>query len=279
MTFGATRIAAAGTSFDVLDLGAGAPVLFLHGALGDLRTFAPHCRSLAPRYRALTYTQRWFGTTPWPETGPPFGVSEHADDLIALIDALRLAPLSLVAWSYAGHVALTAAMRRPEQFRGVLIYEPGFATYVTDPDEMATFRAEANAMFGPIGESLKAGDTLGAARHLMDFSAHRMGFFDAQPQEQLRIQIDNAHMMPRLMTQTPPPRITCAQLGALSTPVTVVHGAATWPFFAIVSRAAARCIGGDSHRIVPGAGHMWPTEDANAFVALVASWLDGSPCR
>ena len=79
-----------GQDFDYLDIGSGRPVIFLHGALGDLRTFAPHAEMLASRYRAIAYTQRYFGSRAWPEAGPPLGIETHAQDLVNFIDTLGI---------------------------------------------------------------------------------------------------------------------------------------------------------------------------------------------
>src|SRR5690606_9480151 len=95
--------------FSYTDIGAGKPVLFLHGALGDLRTFARQSVLLADAYRCISYTQRHFGPGSWRENGPAFGIEGHAADLIAFCEALNPGPVSLVAWSYAGHAALHAA--------------------------------------------------------------------------------------------------------------------------------------------------------------------------
>jgi pimeloyl-ACP methyl ester carboxylesterase len=122
------KLPAAGHAFDYLDIGSGEPVVFLHGALGDLRTFAPHCRLLSATNRAITYTQRYFGRGQASQEGPAFGIETHAVDLFAVLEALGVGPVNLVAWSYAGHAALRAAQLRPDLLKAVLIYESGFQT-------------------------------------------------------------------------------------------------------------------------------------------------------
>jgi pimeloyl-ACP methyl ester carboxylesterase len=82
--------------FSYIDLGKGAPVLFLHGALGDLRTWWPHCRALFSRYPCIAYTQRNFDPPVWRADAPPFSIRAHAADLIAVIEALGIGPVNLV---------------------------------------------------------------------------------------------------------------------------------------------------------------------------------------
>ena len=140
--------------FSYVDQGSGPPVLFLHGASGDLRTWLPHIQALSAQFRCIAYTQRCFGTQSWRSNGPPFGVATHADDLIALVEALGLTPVSLVGWSYAGHVALHAALQRPDHFSRLLLYEPGVRTIPLDADEHDIFTQDAEAAFGPIFEAV-----------------------------------------------------------------------------------------------------------------------------
>lgn len=267
------RIVIGQDSFSYTDTGAGAPVVFLHGALGDLRTWRRQCAALSGRFRCIAYTQRYFGTAPWRADGPAFGVDTHAKDLMAFCDALGLGPVALVAWSYAGHVALHAALQHPELFSRVFIFEPGVPSYVDDPEERAAFGRDAQAMYGPIFEAANAGDATEVIRRLIDGSGGE-GFFDSQAPECRAVELDNAHTMPLLMAQEAPPHIGCEDLGRLKVPVSIAWGERSRPVFTIPSKAAARCIATGPHAEVPGVGHLWPDQDPNGFAALVEKWLD-----
>jgi pimeloyl-ACP methyl ester carboxylesterase len=257
-----------GNVFEYFDVGDGRPILFLHGALGDLRTWQGHGDTLSDRYRCIGYTQRYFGRASWRNDGPPFGVATHAEDLTAFVEALGLAPVYLVAWSYSGHVAFQAALRRPDLFRRVMVYEPGVPSYVTGPEELAAFGRDAQAMYGPIATAVNNGDLEEAARLMIDGSGGD-GYLDRQSPEYRTIVRDNLHSLPRLMAQEPPPKITGEDLATLKMPVSIVHGGLTRPVFAIPSLAAARCIRHARHVEVPGAGHLWPQESSHGFSAVV----------
>lgn len=258
-----------GAQLEYFELGSGTPIVFVHGAPSDCRMWKPHCAILAGQYRTIAYTQRYFGTAKWQEDGPPFGVRSHADDLMKLVRQLDAGPVHLVAWSYGGHVALTALTEEPRLFRSALIYEPGFPTYVTDPSELAAISEDASSMFAPVFQAVNAQENDEAVRRLLDGSGQQPGYFKSQSVERQRVQLENAHVLPRLLSQTPPPVLTCEQLSQIATRVTIAWGERTRPAFALVSRAAARCIGGDWHMTVPGATHMWPEEDPQGFAHLV----------
>ncbi|QFU16353.1 alpha/beta fold hydrolase [Microvirga thermotolerans] len=260
-------------TFPFIEAGTGSPVLFLHGALGDRRTFGPHAAILSRRFRCLSPTQRHFGDAAWRADGPRFGVATHARDLAAFLDALGLGPVDVVAWSYAGHVALEAALSRPDLFRRILAYEPGVRTIPLPPEELARFGEDAQAMFGPIFEAVSQGALEESVRRLIDASGGP-GHFDARPEKRRRILLENAHTMPLLLAQEEPPATACEALRGLPMPVTVAWGERTRPVFKVPAQAVARCIGKGRGIEVPGVGHLWPDDDPQAFSAFVEGWLD-----
>ncbi|WP_437291891.1 alpha/beta fold hydrolase [Sorangium sp. So ce406] len=257
-----------GAELAVAEQGQGAPVVFLHGAASDHRMWDRHLSIVGQHHRAIAYSQRYFGTGAWGASWPRFGVQTHADDLVAFLRALGAGPAHVVAWSYAGHAVLTAALIHPELFRSAFIHEPGVPSYVTDPAELSALRDDLNAMFGPVFGAVERGELQEAVRLLLDGSGQREGYFAAQPAERQAVNLDNARTMPLLLSQPQPPAITCADLARLKVPVTIAHGELSRPTFGVVSRAAARCIPGQ-HLVVPGATHMWPEEDPGAFCAAV----------
>lgn len=267
-------LAVKGQEFEYFEAGAGRPVIFLHGALGDARTFAPHARMLSQHYRAISYTQRHFGMRPWPEAGPPFGIETHAQDLIGFVEALGAAPVFVIAWSYAGHAVLRAAQLRPDLFRAAFIYETGFQTFLTDPAEIAAFKADVEALMGPVFAAVGEGRLDEAARRLVNGSAMDDWYFDSRTELQMQIERENAAMLPKLIAQAPPPRISAEDLEAIEVPVTIACGAKTRPVYKLASEAAMRHLPGQ-HFMIPGVNHFWPDAEPSAFTDFVREWLNG----
>jgi pimeloyl-ACP methyl ester carboxylesterase len=144
---------------------------------------------------------------------------------------------------------------------------------MTDADEIAAFKAAIEPMFGPIFAAAKAGNLEGAVRHLIDGSASEVGYFERQAEASRRIELDNAGMLPLLLSQTPPPKITASDLAAIAVPITIACGTATAPAYRLVAEAAARLLPSRRHYRIEGAGHFWPDEDPQGFVSLVRQWL------
>ena len=258
-----------GASIEYFEQGRGEPIVLVHGAPSDCRLWLPHCAALSARYRAVSYTQRYFGLGEWGGDWPPFSVRTHADDLIALLRQLAPEAAHVVAWSYGAHVALTAAAEEPRLFRSLFVYEPGVPSYVTDAQDLAEIAEDAKRMFEPVLTAVERGDTEAAVRALLDGSGQSNGYFDTQSVGRRRVQLASARVLPLLLSQPPAPPLTCGDLRGLRMPVAVAWGERTRPFFGVVSRAAARCISGQTHTAVPGAAHMWPEERPRELTELV----------
>jgi pimeloyl-ACP methyl ester carboxylesterase len=274
----------ASTGMPCVQAGGGDCVVLVHGALADARMWRPHQALLAPRWRTLAVTLRHFGASPSApgaepaDAAPAFGIATHAQDLARCIAGLGCGPVHLVAWSYSAHAALHLASLQPQLLRSVFVYEPGFPTYVTDPQAMAAFAEDAAQMYGPLGTALEQGDLERATQVLMDASGQRPGYFAAQPATRQRIQRDNAHTLPLLMGQTPPPAISAQDLRAIAVPTCVARGAETRAVFGVVADAAAQAMPQARRLVVPGGTHMWPDEQPAAFCAALEDfWRDPAP--
>jgi pimeloyl-ACP methyl ester carboxylesterase len=251
--------------------GEGPTVMLAHGAMGDLRSLLPVADTLADGYATITMSLPALTGEARPER--PFGTAGQADDLADLIAALGVAPVHLVAWSYAAHPALVLASRRPELVASLFLYEPGFPTFIADAAVAGAVIEDMMAAYEPVGAAFAAGDPLAAVAHAIDAAAREAGYFDRQPEAYRMIHRDNAAALPALFTQTDPVPLSADDLAAIACPVTVARGAHTRPCYSLVSDAAAALIPGARHVVVESAGHLLPEQDPAAFAALVRAHL------
>ena len=154
-----------GVHLPYVEQGSGEPVVFVHGAISDLRAWEPIREEIAKKYRFVAFTQRYFGTGAWKDDGKQFGVATHAADLAKLITALNTGPVHLVGWSYGGAVATEAALKNPSLVRSLILYEPA-AWEVLSPDSPEGKEAleDRATLFGPAVAANKAGDPVQATR-------------------------------------------------------------------------------------------------------------------
>ncbi|MCZ8324104.1 MAG: alpha/beta hydrolase [Sphingomonadaceae bacterium] len=252
-----------------------APLLLLHGAPGDGRLWQPVIDRLPAGTRAVAPTLAYFGEAPWPDDGAGFGSELHAAEIIAAAVA-QGEPVRLVAWSFSVLPALLAALRRPELFAALLVYEPGLPSWVEDEGELERFGADAGAAFGPIAGAVMSGDNAAAVALLFDASGGPGCFANLSP-ERRALYLQSAAMMPLLMGGGQPPTpVSASEIAALRVPLTVAMGSRTRPVFEVPSRGLARATGGTEPLIVAEADHMLPETAPERFAALIGEWMAGT---
>jgi 3-oxoadipate enol-lactonase len=114
-----------GSSIYYEEVGAGNPVVLLHGFSLDRRMWDAQWEFLSSRYRVLRYDLRGFGKSAPPTTKP----YTHADDLFALIDHLGLDRVDLIGLSLGGGAAINAAILCPDRVRALIVVDPSLGGF------------------------------------------------------------------------------------------------------------------------------------------------------
>ncbi|WP_439384722.1 alpha/beta fold hydrolase [Ideonella sp. YS5] len=263
-----------GARLAYVEQGNGPTVVLVHGSIADHRTWDRQRALLAGQYHVVAYTQRYFGTEPWRPEWPKIGVPVQSDDLAGFIRSLRAGPVHLVGWSSGGVVALNVALQHPELVRSAFVYEPPVASVVTEEADRKAVAEDRDAAFTPAVKALRAGDNVAALRLVLDAVDNRSGALDGWPKAEQAVTIDNARTLPlEFFDSDPTPPIACAQLGQLKPVVVVARGELTRVSYRLMADATARCIGGSRHVVVPGARHLWPADQPQAFSEAVMLFL------
>jgi pimeloyl-ACP methyl ester carboxylesterase len=98
------------------EVGAGVPVLCLHGLFGASEHWETVLEALASRYRAMALTLPILETPP--DDLSISGLRAHVE---AFLDAERVPPAIVIGNSLGGHVALDLALHAPERVRGLVL--------------------------------------------------------------------------------------------------------------------------------------------------------------
>jgi 3-oxoadipate enol-lactonase len=92
---------------------ADAPVLLMGGSLGTTLKMWDQQRPLAERYRIVRFDHRGHGASPVP--APPYEISDLADDVLELMDALGIERAHYCGLSIGGMVGNWIAAHAPER--------------------------------------------------------------------------------------------------------------------------------------------------------------------
>ncbi|MEV0343448.1 alpha/beta hydrolase [Nocardia sp. NPDC050713] len=94
------------------EIGAGEPVLLLHGGFVDSRSFDPAVAGLAEHFHVYRMDRRGHGRTP--DVEGPISYELMAQDTIAFLDTVVGGSAHLVGYSDGAIVALLVAIQRPD---------------------------------------------------------------------------------------------------------------------------------------------------------------------
>ncbi|PZW37844.1 alpha/beta hydrolase family protein [Humitalea rosea] len=106
------------------EAGQGAPLLLVHGTLGDQRSFAPQMEPLGAAWHVIALSMRHCWPGGWQEGGD-FTIDRHVADLAGFIRGLGAGKVRLLGHSRGGHIAFRLAERHPELLDALVLAEPG----------------------------------------------------------------------------------------------------------------------------------------------------------
>ncbi|MEO8810921.1 MAG: alpha/beta hydrolase [Rhodanobacter sp.] len=92
-------------------IGTGSPILLLHGSLGSSDDWGYQVGALAAHHTVIVMDSRGQGRST--RDARPFSYDSMADDVLAVLDALKLNRIDVVGWSDGANIGLDLAMRHP----------------------------------------------------------------------------------------------------------------------------------------------------------------------
>jgi pimeloyl-ACP methyl ester carboxylesterase len=255
-----------GDPFNYVDGGnrSAMPVLFLHGFPFSHEMWKPQLEAVEKQYRAIAYDLRGHGAS-FVGDGQ-FTIEGHVDDLIAMLDFLKLQKTIVVGLSMGGYITLRALERNPERFLAAVLCD---TRSEADSDEGRLKRAAGIA-------AVKKNGSAGFAD----------GFVKAVfAEESLKTKSAQVETIRKIISYTPPLSIagtllalaartdTTASLSKVKIPTLILvgeHDAITPP---PASRAMHEKIPGSEMHIVPRAAHMSNLENSDFFNEKLLSFL------
>jgi len=104
------------------EAGRGEAVVLLHGHSFDRRMWDPQFAELAKKYRVIRYDLRGYGLSDLPEEGKDF---QHAEDLNALLDFLKIPKAHVVGLSLGGYIVGDMVALHPDRLLSATIASGG----------------------------------------------------------------------------------------------------------------------------------------------------------
>lgn len=242
-------------------VGAGSPILLIHGTGGDGGSFRGVVEHLQKRHRVIVYDRRGFSRSGGAPHASRGYYRAHADDAVRLLDELKLPRAAVVGWSAGGLVALELAAAHPHRVDALLVYEPPFQA-------ARIFHVKALAGYAWSMLLRAAGRKRAAAEAFFRIALGR-DWGRLPPQAREAMLSDSDAVLHELSGGTGE-HLTGQRLGALTCPVTVMVGGATSPFLIAASDRLSRLLPRAGVIRVPQAGHAMPVLQPLAFADAIS---------
>ena len=131
------------------ETGEGSAIVFMHEYAGDWRTWEPQMRHFSRSHRCVTYSQRGYPPSDIPNDSGKYSQDRFRDDVIAVMDALKIDKAHVVGHSMGAATALHVGIRYPERSLSVTAAGCGYGSSA-DPRKVEEARAasrETGKMF------------------------------------------------------------------------------------------------------------------------------------
>ena len=142
------------------EFGQGAPVILLHGGLANSNYWGLLVRALAPHYRVIVVDSRGHGRSS--RDARPYGYDLMADDVVGLMDYLKIDKTALVGWSDGAIIGLDIALRHPQRLSKLFAFaansDPSAVKDVEHDPVFSAFIARARGEYETLSPTPKEYD-------------------------------------------------------------------------------------------------------------------------
>lgn len=253
--------------------GQGTPLFFIHGAMGDWRSWAPQWQAFTPHFDCVSYSRRYSFPNHNPMPSPDHGALHEAQDLLHLMDAMGIEQAVLVGSSYGAFTALALAVQAPERVRAIVAVEPPMMKYAhRTPEGRAVAEAFRRDVIEPANAAFRAGEDERAAQIMTGGINGGRSAVNTGPAMERRLQNLQAMKMLALSSDEFP-LLSPEQLAGLPMPVLLLSGQQTQPVHQAIFNNVCAVMPQAHHAWVDGAGHGVTREQAETFNRLALEFL------
>jgi pimeloyl-ACP methyl ester carboxylesterase len=243
--------------------GNGDPVLLIHGLGLSGGAWWRTVDTLAPTMSVISFDHRGIGRSK--SMMHAFTTEAMADDAVSILDALDIERVHVYGFSLGGMVAQQLALRHPERVQALVLgatHSGGRRVTLPDADTLAFFRRRARMPsevaawasvpynYGPRGRTHQTDRIAEDIERRLENPFHERAY-------QAQLLAASLHNCYR-------------RLDRIKSPTLIVHGAADRIIPLANAHMTAEQMPAAEVKIIPGAGHLYPTEDPSVDQAIGA---------
>jgi len=254
------------------ETGTGTPVIFVHEFAGDYRSWEPQVRHFGRRYRVISFNARGYPPSDVPEAASAYSQNRATDDIVAVLDHLRIERAHIVGLSMGGFATLHFGFRHPTRARSLTVAGCG---YGAEPAQRETFRAEAETIAAFIKN-----EGMAAFAEKYAYGPSRVQYENKDPRGFAEFkallaglsQTGLANTQLGCQRERPSLYDLAEQMKVLTLPTLILTGDEDFPCLA-PGILMKRNIPTAALSIMPNCGHAVNLEDPDGFNAIVGDFL------
>ena len=224
--------------------GHGSPVVLLHGGLANSDYWGNQVKALAAKHTVITLDSRGHGRSSRNEK--PFGYGLMADDVVAVLDSLKIPRADIVGWSDGAIIGIDLALHHPDRIGKV-------------------FAFAANTQTSGVKDGVEKNPTFAA---YIERAGKEYAKLSPTPKEYDAFVEQISHMW------ASQPNWTDAQLASIKTPILIADGDHDEAIKREHTEYMAATIPGAGLLILPNTSHFAFLQDPALFNAAVLGFLD-----
>ena len=266
-----------GADIAVHEAGAGQPIVFVHGSLGDYRTWGAIQRKLQTNFRTISYSRRYNypNATRWEQK--VYSPLLDAEDLLELLNQLSVQNAVVVASSFGGTAALHAALIDTTRIAGLILVEPALRGWLKDlaNGEQLTDDFLDHAWL-PAKVAFERGEGEEALGLLLD-GFNGPGTFAQFSPAMRRALMQNAWEMQLALKQEPNVSyISRSSVRGISLPTLLVCGDRSPKMYRLIAEEVLVQMEQARMVTIEGARHTVWIDQPGRFEELIRAWIDAT---
>lgn len=261
-----------GTKLTYIEKGTGEPVVFIHGAVSDFRTWLEQFHEFSKDYWAISYSRRYHQPNIRINKISDYSRVSQTSDLIAFLKALKLEKAHLIGHSFGASIALLTALENPELVKSLILAEPSpFPSLMNE--EGISLLSNQKAGFDEALRLAQNGDVQSAVRQFLKVIVG-IDVLELLPEERREVVLENAATLaPMLKNYYESPLINHERLKNLTTPTLLITGELSPRISRLSDEAINRCLPNSRIAVLKCASHGLQIENPKGFNRLVLDFL------
>jgi pimeloyl-ACP methyl ester carboxylesterase len=254
------------------ETGAGAPLVFVHEFAADHRSWELQMRHFGQRYRCVTFGARGYPPSDVPEKPESYSQNRAADDILAVMDHLKIDKAHVVGLSMGGFATLHFGFRHPTRALSLVVAGVG---YGAEKDQQAKFKGEVEVVARSLTtegmEKFAAKYAYGPTRVQFENKDPR-GFAQFKKELAEHSALGSANTQLGVQAQRPSLYDLLDKMRAMTLPTLILTGDEDWPCLT-PSVLMKREIPSAALAVMPNCGHTINLEDPDLFNQIVGDFI------